>query len=314
MQKFSTKISGRMTAIESRKNILDGKMSSVLATVDANTTTLLKLKSMLAKFMENPKAVDNGSLSESKSAIDHWSGAEVHIEGNEAAKASSIPNAGTVVNHTKGVSLDNSDIFKDGFQAADVSTGNTCKMPTRNEKSPTREKEVTTAAETLELVDSFLELETADGNSANENLVVAEALADISSPRPEDKAIDPTGDLNVASEIKETQKQGCHKGRFWRKITVRTSDRVRVYPTDAVLPVDVVLPVDGFLPSANAVKTASARTHLCPHGRSLASTWTWTSVRTHLRPLPSPSPSPLPSAVRADAKKRKKKKKLFLKK
>jgi hypothetical protein len=156
--------------------------------------------------MGNPKAMDNGSLSESKSAIDHRSGAEVQIEDNEAAKASSIPNAGTVVNHTKGVSLDNGDIFKDGSQAADVPTGNTCKMPTRNEKSPTREKEVTTAAETLELADSFLELEIADGNSANEDLVAAEALAYISLPRPEDKAVDPTSDLNVASKVKETQK------------------------------------------------------------------------------------------------------------
>jgi hypothetical protein len=206
MQGFSTKISGRMMAIESRQNILDSKMSSVLATVDANTTTLSELKSMLAKFMGNPKALDNGSLSESKSIVDHRSGAEVQIEDNEAAKASSIPNVGTVVNHTKGVSLDNSDIFKDGFQAANVPTGNTCKMPTRNEKSPTWEKEVTTAAETLELVDSFLELETAGGNSANEDLVAAEALAGISSPRPEDKAVDPTGDLNMASEVKETQK------------------------------------------------------------------------------------------------------------
>jgi hypothetical protein len=38
---------------------------------------------------------------------------------------------------------------------------------------------------------------------------------------------------------------------------VRTSARVRVYPTDAVLP------ADGFLPSADAVKTASARTRPC---------------------------------------------------
>jgi hypothetical protein len=60
-----------MTAIESRQDVLDGKMSLVLATVDANTVTLSKLKSMLAKFMGNPKAVDNDSLSESKSAIDH---------------------------------------------------------------------------------------------------------------------------------------------------------------------------------------------------------------------------------------------------
>jgi hypothetical protein len=51
---------------------------------------------------------------------------------------------------------------------------------------------------------------------------------------------------------------------------IRTSARVRVYPADAVLP------VDGFLLSADAVKTASARTHLPP--------------------LPSPSlPSPPPS-------------------
>jgi hypothetical protein len=48
--------------------------------------------------------------------------------------------------------------------------------------------------------------------------------------------------------------QGCHKERFWRKITVQTSARVRVYPADAVLP------ADGFLPSADAVETASART------------------------------------------------------
>jgi hypothetical protein len=55
--------------------------------------------------------------------------------------------------------------------------------------------------------------------------------------------------------------QGCHNGRFWRKITVRTcvdvvrtSARVRVYLADAVLP------ADGFLLSDDAVKTASART------------------------------------------------------
>lgn len=63
-----------MTTIESRQNILDGKMSSVLATVDANTATLSELKSMLVKFMGNPKAVDNGSMSESKSVVDHQSG------------------------------------------------------------------------------------------------------------------------------------------------------------------------------------------------------------------------------------------------
>jgi hypothetical protein len=96
--------------------------------------------------------------------------------------------------------------------------------------------------------------------------------------------------------------QGCHKGQFWRKITVRTSARIRVYPAD------------GFLPSADAVKTTSAWTHPCPRGRWGASALTWASARTHLPPIPSPSlpppPSPsLPSAVRADAKKQKKQKK-----
>jgi hypothetical protein len=57
--------------------------------------------------------------------------------------------------------------------------------------------------------------------------------------------------------------QGCHKRRFWRKITIRTSFSSRRPRTSAcvhVYPADAVLPADGFLPSANAVKTASART------------------------------------------------------
>jgi hypothetical protein len=63
--------------------------------------------------------------------------------------------------------------------------------------------------------------------------------------------------------------QGCHNGRFWMKITVRTSTdvvwtsaRIRVYSANAVLP------ADGFLPSANAVKTR-------PLGRGP----TWTCAR-----------------------------------
>jgi hypothetical protein len=69
-------------------------------------------------------------------------------------------------------------------------------------------------------------------------------------------------------------RQGCHKGRFWRKITVQTSARVRVYPADAVLP------ADGFLPSANAVKTGSV--------------WTLECVRADASPSPlPPSPPPL---------------------
>jgi hypothetical protein len=84
--------------------------------------------------------------------------------------------------------------------------------------------------------------------------------------------------------------QGCHKGRFWRKITIQTSARIRVYPADAVFP------ADGFLPSADAVKTASAQPLKCVradaaqrprgHGRP---------VRAHVSPsLPSPPLPPLP--------------------
>jgi hypothetical protein len=36
--------------------------------------------------------------------------------------------------------------------------------------------------------------------------------------------------------------QGCHKGHFWMKITVRTSARVRVYPADAVKTASVPRP------------------------------------------------------------------------
>jgi hypothetical protein len=31
-------------------------------------------------------------------------------------------------------------------------------------------------------------------------------------------------------------RQGCPNGRFWVKLTVRMSTRVRVYPADATLP------------------------------------------------------------------------------
>jgi hypothetical protein len=45
-------------------------------------------------------------------------------------------------------------------------------------------------------------------------------------------------------KVHKCVRQGCHNGRPTVKITVRTSARVRIYPTDAVLP------ADGFLLSA----------------------------------------------------------------
>jgi hypothetical protein len=80
----------------------------------------------------------------------------------------------------------------------------------------------------------------------------------------------------------------------------RTSARVRVYPAD------VVLPADGFLPSADAVKTASARTLGCvcvdAHVRADASS----SLPFSLPPLPSPPLPPLPPSPLLSARTRKK--------
>jgi hypothetical protein len=195
-----------MTTIESHQDVLDGKISSVLTIVDANTETLSKLKSMLAKFMGNPKVPDNGSLSKSKSAVEHRIEAPVHIIVCQAAKTSSIPKVGTVINHTKDVRLNQDEELKQVSPAVAVPTGTTWKMPTTTEKSPMRDKEVTTAAETLEFADSFLDLENAGGNSANADLVAAEALARISSPIAEVEAIKPTAAPKIASEGKEIQK------------------------------------------------------------------------------------------------------------
>jgi hypothetical protein len=75
--------------------------------------------------------------------------------------------------------------------------------------------------------------------------------------------------------------QGCHKGRFWRKITIQTSARIRVYPADAVFP------ADGFLPSADAVKTTSARTQ--PNVRA--------DMGVRSAPMSLPPSPPLPSPL-----------------
>jgi hypothetical protein len=58
------------------------KLSSVLATVDANTETLSKLKTLLHKFMGSVKASNIASPSESKSAVEHRSSAQLcNVEG-----------------------------------------------------------------------------------------------------------------------------------------------------------------------------------------------------------------------------------------
>jgi hypothetical protein len=82
LQGFSSRATTRLNAIESRQNILDGKLSSILATIDANTETLSELKTLLHKFMGSVKASDIASPSESKSAIEYRSTTELcNVEG-----------------------------------------------------------------------------------------------------------------------------------------------------------------------------------------------------------------------------------------
>jgi hypothetical protein len=85
MQGYSGRGVARVNAIESRQDILDGQMSSVLAKVDANTETLSELKTLLHRFMGSVKVADIGSPSESKSVVEQCSGAQVrNVEGLDA--------------------------------------------------------------------------------------------------------------------------------------------------------------------------------------------------------------------------------------
>jgi hypothetical protein len=82
LQGFSGRAMTRLNVIESRQNILHGKLSSVLATVDAKTETLSELKTLLHKFMGSVKASDIVSPSESKSAVEHHSTTQLcNVEG-----------------------------------------------------------------------------------------------------------------------------------------------------------------------------------------------------------------------------------------
>jgi hypothetical protein len=101
LQGFSGRATARLNAIESRQNILDGKLSSVLATIDANTETLSELKTLLHKFMGSMKASDIVSPSESKSAVEHGSAVQLcNVEGL------AVPLAGGNEHYTKATLLE----------------------------------------------------------------------------------------------------------------------------------------------------------------------------------------------------------------
>jgi hypothetical protein len=73
---YSSPGAARLNTIERRQDVLDNKLSLVLATVDANTDPLAELKSMFSKFMGGYKPVDTDSPSKSKSMVEHRSVAQ----------------------------------------------------------------------------------------------------------------------------------------------------------------------------------------------------------------------------------------------
>jgi hypothetical protein len=82
LQGFSGRATVRLNAIESQQNILDGKLSLVLATLDANIETLSKLKTLLYSFIGSVKASDIASPSESKLVVEHHGTTQMcNVEG-----------------------------------------------------------------------------------------------------------------------------------------------------------------------------------------------------------------------------------------
>jgi hypothetical protein len=96
LQGFSGRTTARLNAIESWQNIMDRKLSSVLAIVDANTETLSELKTLLYNFMGSVKVSDIASPSESKSEVEHHSTVQLcNVEGL------AVPLAGGNEHYTK---------------------------------------------------------------------------------------------------------------------------------------------------------------------------------------------------------------------
>ena len=69
LQSLSSRATARLNTIESQQNIVDEKLSSILAIVDANTETLSELKTLLQKFMGSVKESNIASPSKSKSKL-----------------------------------------------------------------------------------------------------------------------------------------------------------------------------------------------------------------------------------------------------
>jgi hypothetical protein len=174
---------------------LDGKISTVLATIDANTETLSKLKLMFGKFMENVKEFNNGSFSESKSAAEHRNGAPVHTVQGQAVLKSSLPKLGSD-GRNKDMNLETGSPSKDLVEGVFVATCTTNEAPTNCGKS--------IVIETIDLANSFLNFSSASASEAHDDIVAAKALARISSPTFEEMVDKNSGQPKMAPEGKKT--------------------------------------------------------------------------------------------------------------
>jgi hypothetical protein len=167
----------RLKALESRQDVLENKISIVLVTVDANTETLSELKSIFAKFMCNIKESDGGNPSKSRSAVGHPSVAALPaVEDIPGLDPTSLDSQ--CVREEKELTLE-----KHVHAADDVDRASGRDTSEMEEAGATHEEEVFT--ESVDLVDSFLDFDNVGGIEARTDIVAAEALAEISSPKGE---------------------------------------------------------------------------------------------------------------------------------
>ena len=168
--------------MENRKDVLENKISNVLETVDANTETLSELKSIFAKFMCNMKDSDGGNLSKSSSAIGNPSVAALpSVEGILGLKPPSFDSQ--CVREEKDLTPEKHVHSEDDVDRASG------KGTSETEEAGAIHEEAV-YIELIDLVDSFLDFDNgtnacAGGTNACADIVVAEALAESSSPKGE---------------------------------------------------------------------------------------------------------------------------------
>jgi hypothetical protein len=163
--------------LESRQDVLENKISTVLATVDANTETLSELKSMFAKFMCNMKDSDGGSPSKSRIAVGNLSVAALPtLKGIPGLEPPSLDSQ--CLWEEKELTLEK---HMHGEDDVDRASG----RGTSETKEAGAIHEEAVYTESVDLVESFLDFDSAGGTDARTDIVAAEALPEISSPKGE---------------------------------------------------------------------------------------------------------------------------------